>query len=239
MWRGEQMSKMRDGRGLPTERHPVKFCQSFAPVRLYLDDIEQIVAYLLELSPEADLVLATPRRQVATVEGLGSLGRPEVSALEIRCSANPRRVHDFVVAIGPESVFLCRTGDTLTHRRVFAEIETLLLERRRRGKWRKWLLAAAGVLGPLSGTGFLFAQSGVPSWLPYVVAALAGVSLSLSALYLVTKRWSSSRVILVKRQDHRVHWEYMTGAFIILALISMMALVTLGFALLSRFWSAR
>ena len=34
-----------------TERRPVRFCQSIAPVRLFLDDIEQIVAYLLELSP--------------------------------------------------------------------------------------------------------------------------------------------------------------------------------------------
>ena len=221
------------------DRQPVRFCQSCAPVRLYLDDLEQIVVYLLEFSPEADLVLATPRREVTSVEGLTSLGREEVSALEIRCSVNPRRLYDFVVSIGPESVYLCRTGDTLAHRRAFMQIEALLIHRRRIGKWRNGLLSAAGVLGPLGGVMFAMAQSGVASWLPYVGAALAGISLSLPALYLVTKRWSISRVILVKRQDHRVHWEYMSGAFIILALIGLMALVTLGSALLYRFWSAQ
>jgi hypothetical protein len=215
-----------------TERRPVRFCQSIAPVLLYLDDIEQIVAYLLELSPEADLALATPKREVTTVEGLAGLGSQEVSALEIRCSANPRRFCDFVVAIGPESVFVCRTGDTLAHRRVFTQIEMLLLDRRLRGKRRNWLLAAAGVLGPLAGAGFVLAQSGVLSWLPYVAAALASLSFSFSALFLMTKRWSTSRVVLVQRQDYRVHWEYMAGAFIILALIIVMALIAMGFALL-------
>ena len=51
------------------ERRPVSFCESIAPVRLFLDDLEQIVASLLELSPEADLALATPGREVTSVEG--------------------------------------------------------------------------------------------------------------------------------------------------------------------------
>jgi hypothetical protein len=222
-----------------TERRPVQFCRSIEPVTLYLDDIEQIVAYLLDISPDADLVLATPKHEVTTVEGLSRLDRPEIPAIEIRCSVNPRRLCDFVVSIEPQSVFLCRAGDTLAHRRAFSQIEALLLARHRGRQWQDWLLGVASVLGPVAGVVFVLAQSGAPAWLPYGGAALAGISLSLSALLLLTKQWRASRVLLIKRQDHRVRWESITGAAIIVALISMMALVTLGFALLYRSWSAR
>lgn len=222
-----------DGQVRP-ERPRVKFCQSIAPVRLFLDDIEQIAAYLFELSSEADLALVTPRREVTSVEGLTSLGRQEVSALEIRCSANPRRIDDFVVSIGPESVFLCRTGDTLAHRRVFSQIEALLLARRRGWQWRNRLLEAAGFLGPLSAAVLLLAQSYLQSRLPYVGVVLGGLSLSLLAAYLATRRWSKSSVVLIKRQEHRVHWEYMSGALMIVALILLMVLLTLGLAFLSQ-----
>lgn len=216
-------------------RRPVQFCQSIAPVRLYLDDIEQIVAYLQGLSPEIDLALVTPRHEVTTVEGLTGLDRQEVPALEIRCSVNPRRLYDLVVSIGPESVFLCRTGDTLAHKRAYLGIEALLLARRLRWQRRDRLLAAAALLGLLSSVLFVLARSSLSPWLSHLGVGLAALSLSLSATYPLTKRWSTSRIALIRRQDARVHWDYMTGAFIVLALISAMALVTLGSAFLVQF----
>jgi hypothetical protein len=78
----------------------------------------------------------------------------------------------------------------------------------------------------------MLANSYLSPWLPYIGAVLAMTSLSLSAVYAVTRRWSISRVILVYRWEHRVHWEHVKGALIVLALIIVMALVTLGLALL-------
>jgi hypothetical protein len=43
-------------------------------------------------------------------------------------------------------------------------------------------------------------------WLTYAGAVLTGISLSLIAVYLATKRWSLSSVVLVKRREHRMHW---------------------------------
>jgi hypothetical protein len=214
------------------EKRSARFCRSIAPVRLYRDDLAQIVAYLQELSPETDLVLVTPRHEVSTVEGLAGLGVKEVQALEIRVRSLTRRLYDMIVSIEPESVFLCRTGDTPIHKRAFARIEALLLGRRRKWRRRNGLLAAAGLLGLLSTVVLLLAQSGFWPLTPYVGAVLAGISASLAVGYLATKHWSRSRIHLYERQERQVHWEYMGGALIILALIAVMALVAMGLAAL-------
>lgn len=209
------------------EKRSVRFHKSVAPVRLFLEDIEAIVADLQELSPEADITLTTSGYEFVTVEELSGLRQHEVSELEIGCRVGPRRFHDFLVSIGPASVSLCRTGDTPAHRRILLQVEALLLSRRRPGQWRGRLLAVAGVLGPLSAVVSILARAGQLSWLAYVGAVLAVLSLSLSAAYLTTKRWSTSKVILVRRQDYRVRWEDVTPALITVALVTAMALVTM------------
>ena len=209
------------------DRRSIRFFESLAPVRLYLEDIEQVVTYLQELSPEAELTLATCGREFVTVEELSGLGQQEVPELEIRCCAHPRRTHDFVVSIRPESVFVCRAGDTPVHRRVLAQVHALLLAHRRGWQWRNGLLVSAGVLGPLSAVVLVLARPSLLPWLLYLGTILAGMSLSLSAVYLATKRWATSKVVLIKRQEQRIHWGDVTGALIIGALIALMALVTL------------
>jgi hypothetical protein len=205
-----------------------------APVRLYLDCIDQIVKCLQELSSEAEIVLATPGREFATVEELSGLGRQEVPTLEIRCCVNPRRLYDFIVSFGAKTVFLCRTGDTLAHRRIFTQIEALLLARRRGWQWRDRLLLAAGLLGSLSAAVFMFVRSGLLPWLPTVGAVLTAMSLCLSAVYLATRRWSTSKIVLGNRLEHRIRRERVIGALIVVALIVVMALVTMGLAYLAQ-----
>ena len=214
------------------ERRTDRYCTSIAPVRLYLDDIGQIVACLQELSHQADLVLVTPRHEVSTVEGLSVLGEKEVQALEIRARSTSRRLYDLIVSIEPDAVLLCRTGDTPAHSRAFAHVEALLLGHRRRWRWRSGLLVAAGLAGLLSAVVVLLAQSAIWPWAPYLGAILAGLSAALSVSYLATKGWSISRVHLYARQEHRLRWDYVSGALIVLALIAVMALVTLGLATL-------
>jgi hypothetical protein len=209
------------------EKRTVRSHKSVAPVRLFLEDIEAIVAHLQELSPEADITLATSGHEFVTVEELTGLHQHEVSELEIGCRVGPRRFYDFLVSIGPESVFLGRTGDTPAHKRILLQVEALLLSRRRPWQWRDRLLAAAGVLGPLSAVVSILARAARLSWLTYVGAVLAALSLSLSAFYLTTKRWSTSKVVLVKRQDYRVRWGDLAPALITVALVTAMALVTM------------
>lgn len=81
------------------ERRADRFCSFIAPVRLYLDDIAQIVACLQELSPQADLVLVTPRHEVSTVEGMSVLGERETQALEIRARSTSRLIILGLIAV--------------------------------------------------------------------------------------------------------------------------------------------
>lgn len=216
------------------DKRSARFLRSIAPVRLYLEDIEKIVAHLQELSPEADITLTTSGHEFVTVEELSGLRQQEVPELEIRCCVGSRRFHDFLVSIGPTSVFLCRTGDTPAHRRILLQIEALLLARRCGWQWRDRLLASAGAIGPLSAVVFVLARSDLLSWLLYVGAVLAGTSLSLSAAYLATKQLSTSKVVLVNRQKHRVHWGDVTVALITVALVTLMVLVTMVIAFLAQ-----
>jgi hypothetical protein len=179
------------------------------------------------LSPEADITLSTCGREFVTVEELSGLSQHEVSELEIGCRVGPRRLYDFLASIAPESVFLCRTGDTAIHRRVVSQVEALLLACRRPWQWRDRLLTSAGVLGPLSAVVCILARANDLAWLFYLGAILAALSLSLSAVYLTTKRWSTSKVVLVRRQDRRIRWGDVAVALITVALVILMAFVTM------------
>ena len=209
------------------EKRSVRFLKSASPVKLYLEDIEATVACLQELSAGADITLSTLGHEFVTVEELSGLGRHEISELEIRCRVGPGRFYDVLVSISPGSVLLCRAGDTHAHRRIFSQIETLLLSRRRGWQWRDRLLIAAGAVGPLSAVVLVLANADLLPWLLYVGAVLAGLSLSLSAVYLTTKRWSTSRIILVGRKGQRMHWGDVAVALITVALVMMMVLVTM------------
>jgi hypothetical protein len=214
-------------------KQSVRFFESVAPVRLYLEDVEEIVARLQELSPEADITLATSGHEFVTVEELSGLGQHEVSELEIRCLVGHKPFHAFLVSIGPKSVSLCRAGDTPADRRILRQVEALLLARRRPWQWRDRLLTSAGVIGPLSAFALMLARSDLLPWLFYVGAVLTGVSLSLPAVYLTTERWSKSKVVLVRRQEHRAHWGDVATALITVALVVTMALVTMLLAFLA------
>jgi hypothetical protein len=215
------------------KRH-VWFFRSVPPVRLYLEDIAEIADQLQELSPEAEITFTTPAHELVSLEELSGLRPREVSELEIRCCVGPKRFHDLLVSIGPEAVSLHRTGDTSAHRRTMTQIETLLMARRRGWQWREWLLRSASIIGPLSAVVLMLPRSNRLLWLFYVGVVLLGTSLSLIAVYLATKRWSTSQVVLVSRQERRVHWEDVAVAFFTIALVTAMALLTLLLAFLSR-----
>ena len=214
-------------------KRSVRFVESITPVKLYLEDIEELVACLQEVSADAEFTLATAGHAFVTVEELSGLGQHEISELEIRCVSGPRPLHAFLLSIDPGSVTLCRVGDTPVDRHVFAEVEGLLLLRRR-WRWRDRLLTWAGVVGPLSAFVLMLAMSSVWPWLFYVGAALGGLSLATFALYRMTDRWSRSRVLLVRREAHRAHWGDVAAALVIVALLAAMAAVTILLAYLAR-----
>lgn len=181
------------------------FHKVLGPVKLYLDDIGQIAQTLQHLLSEAELSFFIPGRELATIEELSGLDRPEQDALEIRCSVAARPSCVLLISVHRDGVFLCRTADNPACKRAFSETEELLLARQRSGRWCRRLPGWAGAVGCISAFAAALGAVGAVPGLLYAGVALAGLSLALLALYAGTRRFSLSRVILVEKHQHRAY----------------------------------
>ena len=201
-------------------RRPKTYSEDVPPVKVYLDDVENIVQIIAEVSDE--ILLRTDEYDFEDATDLASLDQEFINALKITCS-DPYLQFEFA----PGWIRLYIGSDTPESRGTLEKVKAVLLARRRRLGWlrERWWLASWFWLAPVS---LLFLGIESSAWLP-IVAGIGG-----TCLFAVWLWWGYREalyrhsVIVLKRRKEEVSFWKRNSDRIIVGIITALVAGLLG-----------
>lgn len=197
-------------------------------VKLYLDDIRELVRVMRPVSDEGELKIESRDYEFAGVEELGNLNRDALHKLKIVYGKSSSRVS---VLIDGSSVVVECDEDAPTFRGVYAEIGELLESRKRWWNWidSNWVYGAMGASVGLSVLLIMMATIYVDLLMGWCGFGFAMVFLIFLLTRAAARNLRVSEIVLQERSEHESFWQRNKDK-ITLALIT--ALVTMVFSII-------
>lgn len=200
---------------------------SMGPVRLYLDDIRELVRVMGELPSAGELNIQSGDYEFTGVEDLAN--SPEAVLRELRITCGNTLSSSIWLSIDGSNVYLSSRKDAIAHFGVYTQIKALLQSRRPKWSWLSQvrtvravtILAAVGLILVLAG--------GITGVAPLVWVGFwaTGLGLLFLAVTLTTHTLGKSAIILQERSEQESFLQRNKDS---IALVLITALVTMIFS---------
>lgn len=175
----------------------------YAPVKLFIDDLETIVAVMKEVVVDAQIVISTEDYEFASPEELKQLNLKVIRRLSINASSHFMPIISLTVSLNSRGVYISCSHDNQMLRGALMTLEHLVRARSRKWLWVRYVHFGASVLS-LNGA-MVFGIYGLldnnASNL-YASCYLFVALLILIALYVATKPFRESEVVIARRHEY-------------------------------------
>jgi len=196
------------------------------PLKLYLDDIMEIISLMREVDEKGELEIVVGDYRLSDLQEIKNIKPKEHKELVIRFNVSePYATLSLRISEKYSTFEYFSAEDSLALQGVFSQIEKILLSARRQWRWVEQIFSVAtGVLitapifileGEVFNGSFLTAM-GVVMTLVWLFAAF---------LFILTKPVRKSKIILVNKAEHTTFWKRNKDAIILTTFSSLLSFI--------------